>query len=186
MTNTENTEAPFSVTVKAGTAQYAPQFTIRANTADELLSRLISLDPDVASLGDDISVKDAAASFAAGVIATWVKVSTVLEGVVPTPGKPNGGPAAVGAVTGGTGNPAAVNDGSQRVETDKWGGVFTHNHPKAPPSPHGTMVLREWTAQSGKKMARWVDPRDPKIPSVYAVNGKDAPADLSEGDWAKV
>ena len=180
-----NTEAPFSVTVKAGTAQYAPQFTIRADSADELLSRLISLDPDVASLGDEISIKDAAASFAAGVIATWAKVSSVLEGVVPTPARltAQGGGAGASQASAPT---APANDGSLRVEEDKWGGKYTHNHPKAPPTPYGTSVLREWTAQSGKKMARWVDPRDPKIPSVYAVNGKDAPADLGEGDWAKV
>lgn len=77
--------------------------------------------------------------------------------------------------------------GGLRTETNKWGNKFTHDHPAAPILPVvGKAVLREWTDNNNKPRARWVDPRDPAIPSVYEANGKEKPADLWEGDWAKV
>jgi hypothetical protein len=178
-----NTEAPLSTTFKTGTAQYAPQITVRGDSVQELLDRLIELQPELATV-TDVTAADLVAAFGASVVASWATAAKALEGVVPTPGKP--APVQREVNPNGHQTAAPDNDGAFRKEEDKWGGVYTHNHPKAPPTPYGTSVLREWTAQSGKKMARWVDPRDPKIPSVYAVNGKDAPADLGEGDWAKV
>jgi hypothetical protein len=177
-------EAPVSVTFKTGTAQYSPQITVRGETVQEVLDRLTELQPELHAAGD-LPAADLIAAFGASVVASWAAAAKALEGVVLTPARPA---AATSGTNGGSGSsaPAPSNDGSLRVEEDKWGGKYTHNHPKAPPTPYGTSVLREWTAQSGKSMARWVDPRDPKIPSVYATNGKDAPADLGEGDWAKV
>jgi hypothetical protein len=185
VTNT-TTEAPVSVTFKTGTAQYSPQITVRGNTVQEVVDRLFELQPDLAAAGD-LPVADLIASFGVSVVDRWAKAATALEGVVLTPAKPNSAvPASIGGQAPQSFASAPESGGAYRVEEDKWGGKYTHNHPKAPPNPYGTSVLREWTAQSGKKMARFVDPRDPKIPSVYATNGKDAPADLGEGSWANV
>lgn len=179
---TTTTEAPVSVTFKTGTAQYSPQITVRGNTVQEVVDRLFELQPDLAAAGD-LPVADLIASFGVSVVDRWAKAATALEGVVLTPARPVANSA---SRPSGVDAGSVTTDGALRVEEDKWGGKYTHNHPKAPPTPYGTSVLREWTAQSGKKMARWVDPRDPKIPSVYATNGKDAPADLGEGGWAQV
>jgi hypothetical protein len=173
-----------SATFKTGTAQYAPQITVRGGTVQELVDRLYELQPDLAAAGD-LPVADLVAAFGVSVVDRWAQAAKALEGVVLTPAKP-AAPTQREVNPNGHNPAAPSSDGLVTVEEDKWGGKYTHNHPKAPPTPYGTSVLREWTAQSGKRMARWVDPRDPKIPSVYATNGKDAPADLGEGDWAKV
>jgi hypothetical protein len=45
------------------------------------------------------------------------------------------------------------------------GQLFTYNAPGAPSSINGTMVMKEWTAKSGKQMKAWVDPLDGPKPA---------------------
>jgi hypothetical protein len=79
--------------------------------------------------------------------------------------------------------PAAPQGGGQ-VETDRWGGTYEHGRPDAPQTMHGPKVLKRATSQAGKPYAQWLDPRDPKIPSVYQANGKTPPHDLIAPEFA--
>ena len=45
------------------------------------------------------------------------------------------------------------------------GQLFTYNAPGAPDSINGRMVMKEWTAKSGKQMKAWVDPLDGPKPA---------------------
>lgn len=167
-----HTEAPLSVSFKAGTAQYAPQVTVRATNAEELFNHLVELQPEIGkAMNDGAPITDAIAAFAAGVVATWATASKALDGVVPTASnpKPTGGPAA--------------ESGGQGVETDRFGNTFEHNHPKAPATPHGPAVLKRWKQRDGKPRTSWVDPR--VAPSGFAVHGTVAEGDLWQGKWGQ-
>src|SRR5690606_5961430 len=81
MTNTN--ESPISVTFKAGTAQYAPQITVRGDTGAEFLSRLLELNPEVSEgLENDDPITNAIAVFQASWIETWALAAKALEGTV--------------------------------------------------------------------------------------------------------
>lgn len=76
--------------------------------------------------------------------------------------------------------------GGGTIETDPWGGTYEHGHPKAPQTPFGPKVLKRAKSQAGNMYAQWLDPRDPKIPSVYAAMGKTKPDGYIEPEFAKV
>lgn len=92
-------------------------------------------------------------------------------------------------VAGATASPAQAAAGpAQRTgtETDKWGNTYEWGHPKAPLTPSGApAVLKRGRSQQGKDYAKWIDPRDKYIPSVYASGQKVNPPDLWPGDWAR-
>src|SRR5690606_7071004 len=81
--------------------------------------------------------------------------------------------------------PTAPQGGGQ-VETDRWGGTYEHGRPDAPQTMHGPKVLKRAISQAGKPYAQWLEPRDPKIPSVYQANGKTPPPDLIPAEFARV
>lgn len=185
---TETADSPYVVTMKGGTGYDAPWIVVRGDTATQVTERLRELFSENLG-GFVVATADAfAKEWATGRVATpapqqSAPVQAVVDGLSgtvidqgPTPAPSNNqGAPAPGAPQGG-----------QFTETDKWGGRWTHNHPKAPTTQFGAMVLREWKAQSGKDMKRWVDPRAKAVPTNYANGVRQDPADLLDGDWAKV
>jgi hypothetical protein len=163
-------EAPVSVTFKTGTAQYAPQITVRGNTVDEVITSLVELNPDITEAGD-LNAADLVAAFGVAVVSRWATAVKALDGVVPTASNPQ--------PSGG----AAAESGGQLVELDRFNNTYEHNHPKAPATPHGPAVLKRWKQRDGKARTSWVDPR--VAPSGFAVHGTINESDLWEGKWGQ-
>lgn len=172
----DHAEAPISVSFKAGTAQYAPQLTVRADSADQLLERLVALNPGITEgLNDDAPITDSVAVFQAAFVETWALAAKALEGVAATAAASGGGAsAATGVSTSASGG---------KVETDKFDNTYEFGHPKAPATPHGPAVLKTWKERSGKTRKSWVDPRT--APSGYGTYGAIADDDKAFGKWGK-
>jgi hypothetical protein len=179
MTNTN--ESPISVTFKAGTAQYAPQITVRGDTGAEFLSRLLELNPEVSEgLDNNDPITNAIAVFQASWIETWALAAKALEGTV-APSNGGGGQRPAGGAAAATGS--GTNADGRKVETDKFDNTYEFNHPQAPDTPYGPAVLKRWTQRDGKKRANWVDPRT--APSGYGQFGTIADDDRWGGKWGK-
>lgn len=169
----DHAEAPISVSFKAGTAQYAPLITVRADSADQLLERLVALNPGITEgLNDDAPITDSVAVFQAAFVETWALAAKALEGVSVANG--GGASAATGQSTTAEG---------RKTETDKFDNVFEFDHPKAPATPHGPAVLKTWKQRDGKVRKSWVDPRT--TPSGYGTYGTIADDDKAFGKWGK-
>lgn len=77
--------------------------------------------------------------------------------------------------------PGPQNQGP-RSEQDRYGNLYEHGRPDAPFSPFGQAVLKHGKSQAGKAYTRWLDPRDPSIPSNS--NGpRIAKEQLWDGGW---
>lgn len=173
-------DAKYTATLKAGAGYDAPWLVVRADTPDEMVQAL----------------RDAYSTLSAPLAATAQVLQAEWSGSVPAAPaphannhgfqqQPSAGHAnsAQGMASSQPASTAAPQAGGN-TEEDRWGGTYEHNHPQAPATPWGPKVLKRATSQAGKRYAQWIDPRDPKIPSVYKANGKDKPADLLGAEFA--
>jgi hypothetical protein len=176
---TDYTEAAFVASLKTNDPA-GPWLVVRGNTPEELISNLTAVGTH--------GLAGVVAAAAANVGAEWVaekqgaaQATTAAvqqvqqavapqqpQNVVPFPQQQQ----QQGNVAGGS-------------ETDRWGNTYTYGHPQAPSTAHGPAVLKSGTSREGKAYQQWLDPRDPKIPSVYQKNGKDKPFDLWSGEFVK-
>jgi hypothetical protein len=172
--------AALTATLKAGGGYDAPWLVVRADTPEQLTTRLDALGQaailaKVAEVAVELhGVYNAASGL--GAQAVQVEVPQHVQPVA------QAGPTAPAYQAPAA--PAQAAPGGMRTEQDRYGGTYELGRPDAPTTQYGPAVKRIWTAQSGKVMKRWIDPRDPKIPSVYQTNGKTPPPDLWEGSWA--
>lgn len=177
---TDTTDAPYVVTLKAGASYDSPWIVVRGDTADEVKDRLRDLwSGEVAA---------AVVATASAFLNTW---ATEKGGPSPEGAVDNVVRAVSGTVVNDpVGNsPAPSTPAPQAaaagVETDRWGNTYEHNHPKAPETGYGPKVLKRGLSREGNKpYAQWLDPRDPKIPSVYARR-EPKPVDLFDTELAR-
>jgi len=174
------TEAPFVVTLKGGGNAAAPWIVVRGDTADEVEQRLrdvYKLGPAAIATAEAFANEYAADNPQAPSPAVQA-VASGLDGQVvsSTPTSPAPSTSAPQAPAAG---------GAATVEKDKWGGVYTLNHPTAPQTAWGAAVHFAGVAKSGKPYQRWIDPRSPKVPSNYQAGVRESPADEWPGDFAK-
>lgn len=167
--------APLTATLKAGAGYDAPWLVVRANNPAELAQRLNAVI-DGTVTGPLVAAAQVLASEYSGAAPAPAQQPQQTFQQPPAQNQGFGQQQAPQAA------PAAPQGGGQ-VETDRWGGQYIHNHPAAPPTMYGPKVLRKWQDQQGKQRAMWLDPRDPKIPSVYQANGKTPPPDLIPAAW---
>jgi hypothetical protein len=165
--------AALTATLKAGAGYDAPWLVVRANNPAELAQRLNAVI-DGSITGPLVAAAQvlAAEYGGAGAPAPARQPQQTFQ----QPPAQNQGfqqPA-----------PQAAPQGGGQVETDRWGGTYEHGRPDAPQTMHGPKVLKRATSQAGKPYAQWLDPRDPKIPSVYQANGKTPPHDLIAPEFA--
>lgn len=143
------TEAPFSFTTKVN----GDLLTVRGETVDQFADRLAELAADpriIDALGEVQALGGTAPAVAA--VKQAMPGSTVTE--VVTEAAPSGQPEQV---------------------TDKYGAVYTYNHPDAPalPDGRGLYVYKEWRDKSGKARKAFVDPV--KGPKPFAAGAVEAP-----------
>lgn len=186
----ENENAAFTATMKAGPGFADPWIVVRGDTAAQINARLREVWTE---------------NVGGNVIATAEALHKEYKTTPPTPGSAGVQPdpaytapvqAVVAAVDGTVidqgPTPAPSNNqaapapgGQQGVETDKWGGSYEWNHAKAPQTQYGPKVLKRAISQAGKPYSQWLDPRDKKIPSIYRANGGQNPVDLIEPEFAR-
>jgi hypothetical protein len=160
--------APLTATLKAGAGFDAPWLVVRANNPAELAQRLNAvIDGTVTG----------------PLVAAAQVLANEYSGAAPTPAQQ---PQQTFQQPPAQNQAPAAPQGGGQVETDRWGGTYEHGRPDAPQTMYGPKVLKRATSQAGKPYAQWLDPRDPKIPSVYQANGKTPPPDLIPAEFARV
>jgi hypothetical protein len=143
------TESPFSFTTKIN----GDLLTVRGDTLDEFRSRMVELAADeqfMDALGDLQALAGHAPAVAA--VQAAMPGSTVVS--TTTVSQPAGRPT---------------------EETDKYGAVWTYDHPDAPalPDGRGLYAMKVWNDRSGKARKAWVDPS--KGPKPFAPGSSEAP-----------
>jgi hypothetical protein len=164
--------AALTATLKAGAGYDAPWLVVRADTPTELARRLNAVIDGTVTGPLVAAAQVLANEYSGGAPAPTQQPQQTFQ----QPPAQNQGFQQQQA-------PAAPQGGGQ-VETDRWGGTYEHGRPDAPQTMHGPKVLKRATSQAGKPYAQWLDPRDPKIPSVYQANGKTPPPDLIAPEFA--
>jgi hypothetical protein len=170
--------APLTATLKAGAGFDAPWLVVRANNPAELAQRLNAVI-DGTVTGPLVAAAQVLASEYSGAAPTPAQQP---QQTFQQPPAQNQGFQQQQAPQAA---PAAPQGGGQ-VETDRWGGTYEHGRADAPQTMYGPKVLKRATSQAGKPYAQWLEPRDPKIPSVYQANGKTPPPDLIPAEFARV
>lgn len=149
-------------------------------TIEEILDALLEVYPH---LRDYASGPESLPKLAALAREQWA-AETLIEATVGPTTQVDSSHAQSTSASQGQG--AAGNAQRTGTETDKWGNTYEWGHPKAPLTPSGQpAVLKRCRSKQGKDYAKWIDPRDKYIPSVYASGQKVNPPDLWPGDWAR-
>lgn len=185
------TELPIKVTLKSGGNQADPWITVGAESPEQLVDRLNRMDEALSKAAEVAHRFATLHTVARDLGATHVETQydappqAAQQAAQPAPQAPPQ-PQQAAPVPPPPFDGPPQGGGEVRVETDKWNNTYEHGRPDAPNTAFGPAVLKRGTARSGKPYARWIDPRDKGIPSVYASGQRDNPPDLWEGDWARV
>jgi hypothetical protein len=141
------TESPYSFTTKLA----GDLLTVRGDNVDQFADRLAELAADPRIL-DALSELQSLGGNAPAVAA----VKQAMPGSQ--------------VVSHGT----PISSGPQQ-ETDKYGAVFTYEHPDAPdlPDGRGKYILKNWRDKSGKSRTAFVDPV--KGPRPFTAGAAEAP-----------
>lgn len=143
------TEAPFSFTTKVS----GDLLTVRGESVDQFADRLAELaaDPRIADALAEVQ------SMGGHAVPVAHAVQTLGATVI------SEAPAA----------PAAATGGPEQV-TDKYGAMFTYQHPDAPalPDGRGMYVFKEWRDKNGNHRKAFVDPV--KGPKPFAAGAAEA------------